>query len=1153
MKQPLTPFLLLAAGWLLGAPATQAQVAPAATRNGRALPPGTSPLRPAATPLNEAPTKRLALTRPGGPRDQARTSSTETVTQAEVGVFRVALDPLFMVRDRVVDAAGNTYVTGSTTSAAGIGSDVITAKFAPSGQLLWQQRFDSFPTMRSVDEARALAVDAAGNVLVTGSTSVLIPSTNQVIQNFLTIAYSPGGTVRWSAQYGQGDNLERAADVAVDAAGNVLVTGTSTTTFTGRDYEAVTVKYSPTGQQLWATARTNTSPLAEEARQVVVDANGDVVARGERLLRKYAGATGQLLWVGRSAEPIYSMAVDPTGQVLTASNAANDYVTVKYASTTGQRLWEARYDGGSFDELAALAVDAGGNVVVTGTSSQTSTGQDYATVKYGPGGQQLWVARYNSATNGADAATALVLDAAGNVYVTGRSRGSAGDNDFRTLKYSPTGQQVWEIGYRGPNNSDDVATTINLASSGSQLYVSGSSGTDIAVVKYVQTSIPNQAPVANAGPNQTITLPTSSAPLSGAGTDADGSIAGYRWTQVSGPNPATFSSLTEPAPTVSGLVAGTYVFSLVVTDNEGLPSAASQTTLTVNPATPAAGTPLYRIHAGGEQVTTSLGAFAADQYAVGGSVFATDQPIAGTEDDALYQTERYGNAFSYAFPVSRGQQYQVVLHFAEIYATQPGQRVFDVAAEGTKVLDNYDIYGKVGAFVATTERFTVTVTDDELNLAFSALASEGGVDNAKVAAIEIYRLNATPTAVLRLNAGGGQLTTSTGPFTADQYAAGGAVFSTDQAIANTADDALYQTERYGTFTYNLPVPNGQYTVKLHFAELYWNTAGQRVFDVAAEGSPVLSAYDIAKKVGPLTATTETFPVTVTDGQLTLAFAPGAGGVDQPKVAAIEVLAAAPTAVLRLKAGGDALNTSFGRFAADQYFAGGRDFATNQPIAGTEDDALYQTERYGSFLYSLPVPNGTYTVKLHFAELYWSAPGQRVFNVTAENTTVLQAYDIVRKVGPLTATTESFSVTVTDGVLSLAFAPGATGVDQPKVSAIEVLSSGSAQPAPAARPAASPLAAGASAKLPVYSAQVKLYPNPSTDGRVTVELPAAFQGEVTYTLVSSLGTTLSQGQRTVTAGGQSLTFDFSPQLPAEGLYYLHLRGAKGQAHVKLLRK
>jgi hypothetical protein len=273
-------------------------------------------------------------------------------------------------------------------------------------------------------------------------------------------------------------------------------------------------------------------------------------------------------------------------------------------------------------------------------------------------------------------------------------------------------------------------------------------------------------------------------------------------------------------------------------------------------------------------------------------------------------------------------------------------------------------------------------------------------------------------------------------------------------------------------------------------------------------------------------------------------------------AVVTVLPAAPTsgpARYRLHAGGGPVTTSLGTFAADEYAAGGAVFTTDQAVAGTTDDALYQTERYGSFTYNLPVPNGQYTVRLHFAELYWNTAGQRVFNVAAEGSPVLTAYDIVKKVGALTATTESFSVTVTDGVLSLAFAPGATGVDQPKVSAIEVLSGSSVSPVAAARPAASPLAAVASAKLSEYSAQVKLYPNPSTDGRVTVELPAAFQGEVSYTLVSSQGTTLSQGQRTVSAAGQSLTFDFSHQLAAEGLYYLHLRGAKGQAHVKLLRK
>ncbi|OUJ71091.1 Ig-like domain-containing protein [Hymenobacter crusticola] len=95
-------------------------------------------------------------------------------------------------------------------------------------------------------------------------------------------------------------------------------------------------------------------------------------------------------------------------------------------------------------------------------------------------------------------------------------------------------------------------------------------------------SAANQAPVANAGANQVITLPTSSATLSGSGTDADGTIASYAWNQVSGPNTATFTNKTVAQPVVSGLAAGTYVFSLIVTDNLGLASAAVQTTVTVN-------------------------------------------------------------------------------------------------------------------------------------------------------------------------------------------------------------------------------------------------------------------------------------------------------------------------------------------------------------------------------------------------------------------------------------------------------------------------------------------------------------------------------------------------------------------------------------------
>ena len=1041
MKQLFTQMLPLAAGVLLCGPASQAQVAPS-------VPPQT--------------VTQAWLAR----------SSTKYATQS----------------DMEVDAAGNTYVTGSV-SVDDFTYDYLTSKYSPSGQLLWQKSYNGVSPMqyRSTDRPVAMAVDAAGNVYVTGTawiyTGGFLTGTRY---DYVTIKYSPTGEQLWVARYDRSNTDEEAADVAVDAAGNVYVLGTT-------ENEVQTLKYSATGQLLWSAFGGG-----GRANHLVVGTTGDFYVTSNRvegtstrvdraMVQKYSGASGRQLWTAIPVVPdggiqFADLVVDAAGNVVVTgvlntgafgTDAGKNYYTAKYASASGQPLWSASYNGpgNALDAAAALALDATGNVVVTGRSysGNAFVSSDYATLKYDANGQQQWVARYNSPQNLGDAATALTLDQAGNVYVTGNIHvqgpnglGSANNYDYGTVKYSASGQQVWETAYGIAGNWDDLARTIRVDAAG-KVYVSGQSTTGCC----------------------------------------DGTQLTLQYDQQ-----------TPPAPT----------------------------------------TALYRIHAGGEQVTTSLGSFAADQYSTSGSTYATDQPIAGTADDALYQTERYGQQFGYAFPVSRGQQYQVVLHFAEVYATQVGQRVFDVALEGTTVLDNYDLYRKVGAYSATTERFTVTAADDELNLDFSSLASAGGVDNAKISAIEVYGPSTpppTPTAVLRLKAGGGQLSTSIGTFAADQYATGGTVFATDQPIAGTEDDALYQTERYGSFTYNLPVPNGTYSVKLHFAELYWDAAGQRVFNVAAEGRPVLQGYDIVKKAGPLTAITETFPVTVTDGQLTLAFAPGAAGVDQPKVSAIEVLEATPTAVLRLKAGGDALTTSFGFFAGDQYFAGGSDFATDQPIAGTQEDALYQSERYGSFLYSLPVANGTYTVKLHFAEFYWDAPGQRLFDVAAEGTTVLKAYDIVRKVGPQTATTESFSVTVADGVLSLAFVPGAGGVDQPKVSAIEVLSSGAALPVAAARPAASPLATAA--QVPVYSAQVKLYPNPSTDGRVTVELPAAFQGELSYSLVSSLGTIVSQGQRTVSSGGQSVTFDFSQQLPAQGLYYLHLRGTKGQAHVKLLRK
>ncbi|AMJ66893.1 hypothetical protein AXW84_16725 [Hymenobacter sp. PAMC 26628] len=434
-------------------------------------------------------------------------------------------------------------------------------------------------------------------------------------------------------------------------------------------------------------------------------------------------------------------------------------------------------------------------------------------------------------------------------------------------------------------------------------------------------------------------------------------------------------------------------------------------------------------------------------------------------------------------------------------------------------------------------------------LAGSASALPSPDNNNSIVSVRLNQAKTLVPNAYRLNAGGPALATTRGAFAADQYydaTAASAAFSTKSPIAGTPDPALYQTERFstqGALRYALPVPNGSYSVVLHFAEFYWTKPGQRVFDAALEGQKVLDHYDIVKKVGPLTATTETFTVTVTDGILNLDLTVPylSGGMDQAKLSALEVLPVLPAAI-RLNAGGGALATTRGAFAADQsYSAASAAFTTTAPIAGTSDPALYQTERYGTdgkLSYALPVANGQYSVVLHFAEIYWTKPGQRVFDAALEGTKVLDHYDIVRKVGALTATTETFVVTVTDGVLNLDLSVPylSGGADQPKLSAIEVLSGGPAQAA--SRGAL----AQAAPKGPAPSG-VSVYPNPSA-GRFTLACTAAVAQAATLLLTDELGRVVRRQQVQLQAGPNVLPVEAAGT--PTGLYQLVLRTADGQS-------
>ena len=120
--------------------------------------------------------------------------------------------------------------------------------------------------------------------------------------------------------------------------------------------------------------------------------------------------------------------------------------------------------------------------------------------------------------------------------------------------------------------ANNAATTVTGLIAGIykfELRVTDNNGATARDTMQVIVFAPNIAPAANAGLNQSITLPTNTTNLSGSGTDVDGTVVIYKWTKVAGPAPGTITNSNVPVTNVTGLTAGIYKFELRVTDNNG--------------------------------------------------------------------------------------------------------------------------------------------------------------------------------------------------------------------------------------------------------------------------------------------------------------------------------------------------------------------------------------------------------------------------------------------------------------------------------------------------------------------------------------------------------------------------------------------------------
>ncbi|MPZ61737.1 MAG: hypothetical protein GEU93_10670 [Propionibacteriales bacterium] len=443
------------------------------------------------------------------------------------------------------DAAGNVAVTGYTEAdTSSFTTDFATVRYDDAGRMLWARAYDG-PASRH-DEPVAVAADGAGNVYVTGRSYGI-----DTDSDYATIKYGPTGDVLWVQRYDSLDHgYDMANDIAVDGAGNVYVTGAAS----GNgiyDTDYATVKYDPAGNVVWVATYDGPAASADGAVAVAVDDSGSVYVTGtsqgdgaDFATVKYA-PSGTQQWVARydgpnesqyNADKAVDLAVDEVGNVFVTGSGDtgspndggtwHDFTTIKYGPG-GNELWVRQWDamGWGSDEPAGIELDAVGNIYVAGTSYWGSdTYEDITTVKYDPSGNRQWVARYHGPAYRAayDFAVGLEVDGAGNVIV-----GGYGDSplasysyDYVTIKYDPAGREQWVAGYNGPIDGYDKAHGLALDGAGNAYLTGESAGGptswDFATVKHPATGPSDgDTPPEEVPPGCTIT-----------GTDGDDRLVG---------------------------------------------------------------------------------------------------------------------------------------------------------------------------------------------------------------------------------------------------------------------------------------------------------------------------------------------------------------------------------------------------------------------------------------------------------------------------------------------------------------------------------------------------------------------------------------------------------------------------------------------------
>ena len=476
-------------------------------------------------------------------------------------------------------------------------------------------------------------------------------------------------------------------------------------------------------------------------------------------------------------------------------------------------------------------------------------------------------------------------------------------------------------------------------------------------------------------------LPTNcsvpTAPTGLSATAVSGSQVNLSWTASTAsctPSYSVFRSTTSGFTPSSANQIASGVFATTFSDTtaapstayfyvvEGVDAAGSSAASNQASATTGAAITNIAINAGGPAVSP----FVADEDFNGGSTInhANTIDLTGVTNPApaaVYQTAHVGN-FTYTIPgFAPGSTQTVRLHFAETFFTTAGSRTFNVSINGAQVLSNFDIFAAAGA------------QNKAIIKEFSEAANSSGQ----------YVIQFT--SVINQSLVSGIETTGNASCTAPTAPSG---------LTATATSSSQISLSWTASTSSCAVT---YNVFRSTTSGFAPSSSNRI----ATGVTNTSFVD----TGLTASTTFFYVVEATNG----------GGTSGPSNQASATTQAGSTGPVQINSGGPAVSP----FVADTGFSGGStiNHANTIDLSGVTNPApmaVYQTARIGNFTYTIPAAafsaGSSHTVRLHFAETFWTSSGSRIFNVSINGTQVLSNFDIFAATGAKNkAIVEQFTV------------------------------------------------------------------------------------------------------------------------------------------------